>query len=457
MLWSWLTSLAGLAIPQTWGILGSGATVSLPALQAETAIGLGRLIDAWHAALTVRAMGDRNRYRSRVKFIAETCGWVVIEQATPDSIDPWLTLVAERGDSPSSVNNALSALATFFEWTKQRTGKPAVNWARGVSRPPNIKGAGSRACTSAELVRLVAAARRAIQTDPRQKRSTRDRQYVVSAYAGLRASELLRLRVGWLDLQSDPPRLELPAGARKARKTKTRTMLLHPETLDALIPLCQGKTPDSPIFPGAVDPESFRRDLERAGIDEVDRRGRVLTFHGLRKTFGTQLARFGVGQRAAQALLDHSDANTTARIYQDADLLPLFLELCKVPKMCDLFGGQLGGGEEKAKKDLTDPRGMGDTTPGATGQPPSRSNPVPCRAVRGPVAPQPHAEPRHGTGDRENRASHEGLATERAPVGVESTGDLESLLIAALRCGIEAFAGALRNGAASGRQQAPSS
>ncbi len=390
-------------------------------------------------------MGDRDRYRSRVKTIALTCGWTSIDQATPESIDPWLAMVAERGDSPSSINNALSALATFFEWTKQRTGKPAVNWARGVSRPPNVKGAGSRACTSSELVRLVAAAEWAIRSDPRQKRSTRDRQYVVSAYAGLRASELLRLRVGWLDLHSDPPRLELPAGARKARKTKTRTMLLHPETLDALLPLCLGKPPEAPIFPGAVDPDSFRKDLERAGIPEIDHRGRALTFHGLRKTFGTQLARFGVGQRAAQALLDHADAQTTAMIYQDAELLPLYDELRKIPMFHDLGGGKLVPSQKKTSRPLTNMRGIDDTH---TGESASRSQharmPDAGSLLHRADSPSCKVGRQPASGERVRRASPARLIHKVPEMGVEPTNGTLIRLAAAIECGIKAMADALR-------------
>lgn len=231
-------------------------------------------------------------------------------------------------------------------------------------------------------------------------------------------------------------------------------MLLHPEALDALMALCAGKSPEAPIFASAVDPTSFRRDLTRAGIPEVDHRGRYLTFHGLRKTFGTQLARFGVGQRAAQALLDHADANTTARIYQDADLLPLFVELCKVPRIKDLGGDRRGDARDYSEKDLTDHGGIGDTDNGESAIPKQHAR-IPVAGSSPPFADSPSRTGREpATGERGRGPSHDGLSPAIAPVGVEPTGDLERLLIAALQCGIQAFAGALRNGAACVSHQA---
>ena len=44
---------------------------------------------------------------------------------------------------------------------------------------------------------------------------------------------------------------------------------------------------------------------------------RSITFHSLRKTYGTVLASAGVPLRTVQKMLGHSDVSITARIYAD--------------------------------------------------------------------------------------------------------------------------------------------
>jgi len=56
----------------------------------------------------------------------------------------------------------------------------------------------------------------------------------------------------------------------------------------------------------------FRRDLRRAGIKAGDG---VVSFHSLRHTFATLLARNGVSAKVGQELLRHSDVRLTLQTY----------------------------------------------------------------------------------------------------------------------------------------------
>ena len=60
---------------------------------------------------------------------------------------------------------------------------------------------------------------------------------------------------------------------------------------------------------------AFDRILEAAGIDRKDAQGRKLDVHALRTTFGSRLARRGVGLVQAQRLLGHSDPKLTSKHY----------------------------------------------------------------------------------------------------------------------------------------------
>ncbi len=51
---------------------------------------------------------------------------------------------------------------------------------------------------------------------------------------------------------------------------------------------------------------AFNLDLEYAGIEKKDQRGRTLDIHSLRHTFGTLLALSGVMPRTAMDLMRHS-------------------------------------------------------------------------------------------------------------------------------------------------------
>ena len=57
------------------------------------------------------------------------------------------------------------------------------------------------------------------------------------------------------------------------------------------------------------------RVLDKAGIDRVDGRGRVIDVHSLRHSFATRLARAEVGLLHAQRLMGHADPRMTAMIY----------------------------------------------------------------------------------------------------------------------------------------------
>jgi site-specific recombinase XerD len=64
----------------------------------------------------------------------------------------------------------------------------------------------------------------------------------------------------------------------------------------------------------------FDRTLVRAGIERVNVDGRKLDIHALRHTFGSRLARRGVGLVQVQRLLGHSDPKLTAQVYTHLDV-----------------------------------------------------------------------------------------------------------------------------------------
>jgi hypothetical protein len=92
-----------------------------------------------------------------------------------------------------------------------------------------------------------------------------------------------------------------------------------------------GLAADALVFKTLPKWDTLSVDLEKAGIAKKDATGRVVHFHSFRKTFQTLGANSGMGQRAAQEMLGHSDANLTANTYTDIPALELHREIAKLP------------------------------------------------------------------------------------------------------------------------------
>ena len=80
-------------------------------------------------------------------------------------------------------------------------------------------------------------------------------------------------------------------------------------------------TVDPHVFIRIPRIERFKRDLKKAVIVYTDAQERVADFHSLRKTFGTNMARYGVPSRVAMALMRHRDRRLTDLISTDENML----------------------------------------------------------------------------------------------------------------------------------------
>jgi integrase len=156
--------------------------------------------------------------------------------------------------------------------------------------------------------------------------------YLCAISTGLRASELSRLTIDSFDFAADVPSVSLPAAYSKRRRKEQLPLradlagLLHEYFNELMMErnsdtiqiggknlVWPGKWPDKAA-------EMLRSDLAAAGVAYQDEEGRFLDFHGLRHTFGTNLAKGGVSPKLAQELMRHSDINLTMKIYTHVDL-----------------------------------------------------------------------------------------------------------------------------------------
>ncbi len=151
---------------------------------------------------------------------------------------------------------------------------------------------------------------------------------------GARWSEMTSTR--WTDLDCERRTLVLRAETTKSKRR--RVIPLRQKMIDLLqgVRVLHEKMAGGEVSPSDeifLSPEGvpwchatrnvmriFDRVLARAKIARVDGEGRKLDIHALRHTFGSRLARHGVGLVQVQRLMGHSDPKLTAQVYTHLDV-----------------------------------------------------------------------------------------------------------------------------------------
>src|SRR6266436_1088724 len=163
---------------------------------------------------------------------------------------------------------------------------------------------------------------------------------------GLRASEVVRLKVKHIDSAQKIIRVEQSKGR------KDRNVMLSPETLGLLRQWWKARpsrhdagTPAQErwLFPGTKRGKTMStRQLSRLFHEAADAAGikKAVTLHALRHSFATHLLERGTDIRIIQALLGHDKLDTTARYARVAtgmiagikSPLDLLSQPCRKPK-----------------------------------------------------------------------------------------------------------------------------
>src|SRR5579864_108122 len=227
------------------------------------------------------------------------------DTATVEDLRRYQLHLVDRGVSPISLNAAITGLKFFFATTLGQGELMAK--MRPIYLPRTLPVILSRD----EVGRLIAAAS-----------NLKHQTALAVAYGtGLRASEVVALRVGDIDSQRMTLRVEQGKGQ------KDRYAMLSPVLLERLrvwwrVARAQGKMLDGGwLFPGLNPIESLStRQLNRvvhaaaeaAGIDKR------VSMHTLRHSFATHLLEQKVDIRVIQVMLGHKKLETTALYAQVA-------------------------------------------------------------------------------------------------------------------------------------------
>jgi site-specific recombinase XerD len=231
------------------------------------------------------------------------------DTATAEDLRRYQLHLVDGGTSPVSLNAAITALKFFFAITTDQAELMARMQPVRVPRTLPV------VLSREEVARLIAAAE-----------NLKHQTALSVAYgAGLRASEVVALKVADIDSQRMTLRIE------RGKGRKDRYAMLSPVLLERLrvwwrTARAQGKMPDGGwLFPGLdpIDPLSTRQ-LNRAihAAAEAARIDKRVSMHTLRHSFATHLLEQKVDIRVIQVLLGHKKLETTALYAQVAtDLL----------------------------------------------------------------------------------------------------------------------------------------
>jgi integrase/recombinase XerD len=248
---------------------------------------------------------------SYVRIVRQFAGFLgrSPDTATVEDLRRYQLHLVDHGTSPVSLNAAITGLKFFFEITADQAELMARMQPVRVPRTLPV------VLSREEVARLIVAA------------SNLKHQTALSvAYgAGLRASEVVALKVADIDSERMTLRIEQGKGR------KDRYAMLSPVLLERLrawwrVARAQGKMPDGGwLFPGLdpIDPLSTRQ-LNRAihAAAESARIDKRVSMHTLRHSFATHLLEQKVDIRVIQVLLGHKKLETTALYAQVAtDLL----------------------------------------------------------------------------------------------------------------------------------------
>ena len=239
-----------------------------------------------------------------------------LETIGPRDLNALVSQLNRDGLASRSIQRALSALRTYFNYLIQHYALPA-NPAEAIQTP--------KAKQRLPQVMDVDTAARLFAEDPATKLAKRDRTMLELLYgSGLRVSELTGLR--WRDIDLSNRTVAVVGKGDKARRCP-----LGKQSIAALRVWRENRANDGPdafVFPGrkpgtGVRTRTVQKRLKDLGVRLLG--DSTLNPHLLRHSFATHLLGSSGDLRSVQELLGHSNISTT-QIYTHLD----FEHLAKV-------------------------------------------------------------------------------------------------------------------------------
>lgn len=263
----------------------------------------------------------RHNKKAQLERLAREAKIRVLGDLTTERIERHLAELKVGGLSARSVNQHLASIRSMCE-RLVHLGCMSTNPTRGIKRLNERKDRRRirRSASDDELARLLVVVRAKPETEYRAI------CYLLAVHAGLRRGDLKKLTWGKIDL--DNSLLTIPDG----KADRDDVLVLHPEVIEALRGFKPtDATPGDLVFERVPRPSTVKRDLERAGIDPLDSRGRWLDLHAFRTSLNTRLSRHGVLVQHARLVMRHADYRTTQQHYEDPQLEDMARAVGRLP------------------------------------------------------------------------------------------------------------------------------
>jgi len=284
-------------------------TIAPPQAAAELSAPWRRALSEFSDDLQMRAAAEKTR-RAYAADVARFAQWCVRHELRPDAVDVrslrrYGASLSQSGLAPTSLARHIASLRSFYRMLREH-GAVDANPAELLTLPRRPRSL-PHVLRPEELTALLDSIPAASALD------LRDRAMLELAYAsGLRAEELVTLKLESLDFDSEQVRVEgkgsktrlVPVGepalrALRAYLERARPALAHDEE-PALLLSKSGRP---------LSTSDVRRRLriwsQRAGL------GGGVHPHALRHSFATHLLNGGADLRSIQELLGHSSISTT--------------------------------------------------------------------------------------------------------------------------------------------------
>jgi integrase len=272
-------------------------------------------------------IADRRSVRRDEKYVRELrrkllrliqeCPWQFVRDVTCESFCVWR---GKQTQSPKTLNEYLNAICGLMNWLEPRIGANPLRFVQKVETAGEPKRP-RRAMAVDQLRRLMSVSgERAIA-------------YIVAVCTGIRRGELDELE--WRDVFLDVSQPFIAVRSSIGKNKKHVMQPLPPYVADELRKIRPSNvSPNALVFrEGVPSMPVYRKDLEAAEIDYKDAEGRYADFHALRKTFGTLLTLHSRSERTVMELMRHSDMKLTAKVYTDANMLPVSETVAMLPNL----------------------------------------------------------------------------------------------------------------------------
>lgn len=240
---------------------------------------------------------------------------------TVDTVSNYLAGLRSQGKSPRTRNQHRATVIAWLNWcvSRARLDHHRLDTIPRLNEDLDRKRK-RRAATDEEIEKLLDAM-------PPHRRLV----LLAAVFTGLRRGELNQIERR--DLNLDQRMLTVRAEVGKTKKPSV--IPLHSELCQALRDSVGAMRPTERVFKPVPMMKTFRRDLERAGIDFKDENGRQLDFHALRGTFATRLLRSGIHPSVARRYTRHASVKTLEKHYDMLGLDDAMRDIDKLPGIGD--------------------------------------------------------------------------------------------------------------------------